>query len=110
MPEKEYLIYEDVICMVGCVENFFLVLFCLSYSCIITSKQKNRRSLVMAPLKYFQKGETAVLESAHNNGLKEVEENEVEKIVTENKWTTEEKVQSYGNYDKLRSRNCNVGY
>ena len=35
----------------------------------------------MAPLKCFQKVETAVLESAHNNGLKEVEENEVKKIV-----------------------------
>ena len=81
MPEKECLTYEDVICMVGCVQNFILGLFCSSYSCIITSKQKNASSLVTAPLKCFQKVETAVLESAHNNGLKEVEENEVKKIV-----------------------------
>lgn len=57
----------------------------------------------MAISKYLRKVKTAVSESAHNNGLKRVKQNEVKK-----EWEKicepqpKKERQSYGNYEKLK--------
>ena len=52
-----------------------MVLDCLSK----TDSSRSLREVIMALFKYFKKVEHAVSESAQASGLKEVEENEVQK-------------------------------
>ena len=59
--------------------------------------------MVMPLFKYFKKVECTVSESAQATGLKEVEENEIQKqLQSISKLQPKKKRQCYGNYDKIQ--------
>ena len=77
---------------------YFIALSCLSK----THLSRSLNEVIMA-LKYFKKVERTVFESAQASGLKEVEENEVQKqLQSISEPQTKKKRQRYGNYDKIQ--------